>query len=111
MHDISDSGPEKRPLHPYIVHDGEPSEGAVLAIAHTAKEARRLGYPEISNFTGAEWIDVKAERLRLHRDYLLSLSLKDEPHCIIDPPTCSHCEMWGAPALPGGGCETCGGGD
>lgn len=96
-----------RPLNPYMVHDGEPSEGAVLVLAHTAKDARRIGYPEVSSWTGAECTQIRAKRIRKHIEYLLSLATEPGPHCIDDVPTCHRCEVWGAPQLPGGGCDLC----
>lgn len=94
-------------LHPYMVHDGDPSEGAALAFAHTAREAKTLGYPVVSgwNFECA-WTDVRVRRLRKHEAYLMSLALKPEPHCIDDLPTCPSCQLWGAPVVDGK-CENC----
>lgn len=95
-------------LNPYMAHDGEPGEGAVLVFAPTAREARRLAWPVLTGFTDAGWIDVRAERLRDHRDYLMGLAEKNEPHVLDNPPCCPVCERWGAPILASGkGCGNC----
>lgn len=47
-------------IHAYTVHTGEPSEQAVVVFAHTAREAKRLGYrllDEVDRF-----VDVVAQR-------------------------------------------------
>jgi hypothetical protein len=94
-------------LHPYMVHDGDPSEGAALAFAHTAAEAKRIGFPVITGWNGyCRWIDVRVKRLRKHEAYLLMLACHDTPHCIDDLPTCPTCETWGAPVI-NGRCDNC----
>jgi len=93
-------------LHPYVVHDGEPQEVAVLVFAHTAQEARKVGFDALTGFDCSEWIDVRAKRLRKHEGYLMGFRQSDEPHCIESMPVCPRCEKWGAPPV-GDGCANC----
>lgn len=94
-------------LHPYMVHDGDPIEGAALAFAHNSREAKRLGFPVISGWNGdCTWLDVRVRRLREHEAYLMTLATKPEPHCIDEIPTCPNCELWGAPVI-NGKCDNC----
>lgn len=98
-----------RPLRPYMCYCGEPAEGAVLAWAHTAQDARKLAYPAIADWTDCGFIDVRARLLKKHPAYYETLKLKDAPHVNDDPPTCQVCGLWGHPPLPDGkGCEFCG---
>lgn len=105
---IESIGAEKVPsLHPYMVHDGDPSEGAALAFAHTAREAKAIGFPVITGWNGyCQWTDVRVRRLREHEDYLMTLAQKDGPHCLDDLPTCPSCQLWGAPVV-NGKCDNC----
>lgn len=98
-----------RPLRPYMCWCGEPSEGAVLAWAHTAQDARKLAYPAIADWTDCGFIDVRARLLKKHPDYIETMKLKDVPHVNGEPPCCPVCEQWGSPPLPEGkGCTYCG---
>ena len=98
-----------RPLRPYMCWCGEPEDGAVLAWAHTAQDARKLAYPAIADWTDAGFIDVRARLLKQHPAYYETLKLKDGPHVNDCPPVCPRCEQWGQPLLPNGnGCLHCG---
>lgn len=101
---------EVRPLRPYICFCGEPADGAVLAWAHTAQDARKLAYPVIADWADCGFIDVRARWLKMHPDYMQTLKLKDVPHVNADPHMCPVCELWGnPPSLEGNGCWRCGG--
>lgn len=97
-------------LNPYMVSEGEPENGACLVFAHTAKEARRVGWPTVSMWGGGEWIECRATRL-WKSDHLFTEAdqaklTADVPHVIESPPACTTCEMWGGkPNL--GGCSLC----
>lgn len=93
-------------LNPYMLWGGEdPAEGAILVFAHTAREAKRIGWPELRGWS-VEYVDVRVRRLRDHREYLMSL-YNGSP-VIGSPPTCNVCEMWGAPIREDGkGCAYC----
>lgn len=103
--------PDDRPIpepgiNPYIAFAGDPELGAALVFAHSAREARRLAFDTLRGWFDCTWPDVRARRLREHRDYLTSLY--DGRGVIEDPPTCNRCEHWGAPLLPdGAGCTNC----
>ena len=99
-------------LNPYMAHCGEPGEGALLVFARTARDARKLAYPEISGPFDCGYIDVRAELLRDHREYLMGLATEPGPHVLDNPPCCPVCERWGAPILASGkGCGNCYGDD
>lgn len=98
-------------LHPYMGYAGEPSEGAVLVFAHTAREARKVAYDCVVGWCDCEFIDVRCTRLRDDPEYLLTLAHpakleSDTPHCVDDPPSCDACEMWGGRPIPERNCCT-----
>ena len=99
----------EEPLRPYMCWCGEPADGAVLAWAHTAQDARKLAYPAIAAWTDCGFIDVRARLLKEHPAYYQTMKLKDAPHVNDHPPGCPVCEQWGQPPLPDGkGCLHCG---
>lgn len=95
----------------YCCSDG-PEQGAVLVFAHTQREARRISYPVLSNFTCAEWIDTTATLIK-DSAYLFTCAdqkklVEDVPHVIDNPPSCVRCERWGTGPLDASGvCEEC----
>ena len=96
-------------LKPYMCWAGDcPAEGAVLAFASTGREAKRLAFPAVSDWTGCDFIGVRTRLLRSNVEYLNGMKIKDGPHVNENPPSCNECGMWGNPALPEGGCEHCG---
>jgi hypothetical protein len=85
---------------------GEAADGAVLAWAHTAQDARKLAYPAIADWTGCGFIDVRARLLKEYPAYYETLKLRDGPHVNDDPPVCPSCGLWGSPRM-GAGCTYC----
>lgn len=99
-----------RPLRPYMCYCGDAEDGAVLAWAHTAPDARKLAYTALADRTDCGFIDVRTRLLKKHPAYYETLKLTDAPHVNYDPPVCQVCGLWGHPPLPeGNGCEFCGG--
>lgn len=93
-------------LRPYMVHTGRPEEGAALAFAHTAREAKKISWPAISGWEpDADYIDLRTRALP-PRPWIMELAAVDQPHCIDDPPTCPTCEYWGGEPL-GDRCSFC----
>lgn len=91
---------------PYMVFDrtGGSQEGAILVFAYTAQQARIMGRSIVSDWTDCRYIDVAARRL----GGCEHLKLKDEPHIIDNPPTCSDCDLWfPEPLDENGRCEAC----
>lgn len=83
-----------------------PHEGAILIIANTAKEARKLAFGNCLNVE--DWLDQAAT--------LVSgcLPLGDQekiqagiPHVVLEPVHCQHCELWGAGLTVDGLCDNC----
>ena len=95
-------------MNPYIVYDDSigPQEGAAMVFAHTAREARKVGYPECRDWHGTAWIDCRARRLP-SEPHLMEQAVSDQPHIVHNPKTCERCGFWGGKPLEGGGCEFC----
>lgn len=104
-------------LHPYMVWASDPWEGAVLAFAPNARVARKVGFPLVSHWCEAEWIDIRSRRLRSHEAYLLTIAdpaklYAGKPHALDDVPSCAVCGLWGSPPFQDRpGCIGCGGVD
>jgi hypothetical protein len=90
-----------------------PGEGAVLVFAHSARDAKRLGWRTIKEWTGSEYL-VVARPLPGKEVWLAAqegVDLEGEPRMIGSPQCCDRCDLWGtAPLSQLGGevvCETC----
>lgn len=87
-------------------------EGACLIFAHTAREAKRLAWPEIVYDLGAEdFTNVAIKRLR-DKEYLYSQGdqeklARGEPHVIFAPTSCRECGYWTPPLNERGLCADC----
>jgi len=86
-----------------------PEEGAILIFAHTAKEARVIGWGwswcdeyidfGVRRLRNSDWLYKEANQLKLQNDI---------PHATDNPHSCKRCEMWGhAEILENGFCEDC----
>jgi len=93
-------------LKPYMAWAGEPEDGAVLVFARRLRDARRLAYPFVRDWTGCDYLEVSARWLRGARSTVWSESRADYPHVIESPQTCEGCELWGQD-LADGLCEDC----
>lgn len=98
-------------MKPYLGFSREAgTDGAgVLIFAHTAREARKVGY---DNDITDEYIDFAATRLRRTEAYLMTLAnpeklARDEAHSVWNMPYCENCGMWGEPIGDDGLCESC----
>jgi hypothetical protein len=102
-------------LKPYMIYSrtAGPQEGAALVFAHTAREARKIGWNGIgSDLTGGEFTDLAAGLIHdgnyLFADANPDKLAKDESHVIDSPRGCDQCEMWGQSAIGEDGlCEGC----
>lgn len=101
-------------LKPYMGYSrsGGSAAGAVLIFAHTAREAKKLAFPELKGWCdGQEWIDVAVRKLK--KEYLYAEAdlekLKNNiPHVIYSPTiTCKQCECWGLELNGDGICTNC----
>lgn len=101
-------------LKPYMGYSqsGGSSEGAILIFAHTAKEAKAIGYGCIMGYFTDEYTDVAVNLIR-NGDYLLKQAEPDKlkrdiPHYIFDPVICKVCKLWGTGELNDRGiCPNC----
>jgi len=90
-----------------------PEEGAVLIFAHTAREAKKVGWYAVCLFFTMEFTDMAVRRITDSHGWLWSEAnkeklSKDIPHVNDNPHTCKRCEMWGhAEILDSGLCEDC----
>lgn len=87
-------------------------EGAALVFAHTAREAKTVGWQYCSGLIVDEFTDC-AVRLLRDSEYLFQEAnqekLKlDKAHANDNPRTCSYCQLWGVgPIGSDGMCEGC----
>lgn len=87
-------------------------EGALLAFAHTAKEALKIGRATIVGWFGCDYIDVtaylikRADRL-FEREADKEKLARDEAHLIESPMVCNGCEQWSNDIGEDGYCEDC----
>lgn len=87
-------------------------EGAALVFAHTAQEAKKIGWQYCWGLIVDEYTDC-AVRLIRNSEYLYQEAnqekLKnDEAHANDQPRTCSYCTYWGVgPIGPDGLCDGC----
>ncbi len=97
----------------YMGHGGEPQEGAILIFAHTAREAKVVGWNTpsfIREVCDDEYIYM---RVKLQKEpYLMKEAnpqhlAADKPHAIECPTTCNGCGFWGDELNDGGYCEDC----
>jgi hypothetical protein len=82
----------------------------VLVFAHSARDAKRLGWRTIKEWTGSEYL-VVARPLPGKEGWLSEqegVDLEGEPRMIESPKACQRCEMWGRTPLNAFGvCEFC----
>jgi hypothetical protein len=104
---------KKTMLKPYcgFSRAGGPAECAVLILAHSAREARKVGWQGTCCDITDEYIDF-AVRLMRDSEHLLKhgnvLDLaSDQAHVVWDVPDCKQCECWGDPIGPDGLCPGC----
>ena len=101
-------------LNTYMIFSrtGDVENGAALVFAHTAQEARVVGWRGIGSDLTDEYTDLAANRLR-NKPWLFDEALavkfaNDEAHVIDDPKSCRTCECWGqSPIGEDGLCEGC----
>lgn len=79
---------------------GGSSEGAILIFAHTAREARNVGWQVMGDeLTGGEFLDFRASRIRgcewLRDECDKEKYANDQAHVIRDVKSCEACERWG----------------
>lgn len=83
-------------LKPYAVFErGSKEDGAVLAFASTAREAKKLGWPYLRNWFDTLRRDVVAERLAESEHIMRQRRCFTEAHAIESPDSCPCCGLWG----------------
>ena len=86
-------------------------DGAVLIFAHTAKEARVVGWIAGGDILTDDYSDFTANLLRNH-EHLFACAdqakiKQDIPHMVMEPPFCAECGMWGDVIGADGLCDGC----
>lgn len=73
--------------------------GACLIFAHSAKEARKIGWQETNGMFADEYIDYAVRILRgsewLYKEANKDKLANDIPHVIVDVRSCKNCGLWG----------------
>lgn len=86
-------------------------EGACLIFAHSAREARVVGWQEAANMFTDEYIDFVVRRIRgewFYKEADQDKLANDMPHVVIDVRSCNRCEQWGQSEISEDGlCEEC----
>jgi len=79
--------------------------GAILIFAHTAREARAVGWKEFGRELTDEFTYFAVRRMWkapwLFKDADRSKILRDKPHFIDAPTSCERCEKWGFEIIDG----------
>lgn len=87
---------KKYKLKPYICHEGEQEEYAILVFAKTWKEARKIGWRAFEAHD--EYIYFKTELLRdaeyIYEQADQKLFAEGVSH-VADPVSCDTCYQWG----------------
>ncbi len=95
-------------MNAYMVSSSEPSEGAVLVFAETARAAKALAWAQSIVIVEVcpTFIDVRVKRMK-ESSWLLALKRTDGPEVIDDVPVCEDCELWGPYLNEKNLCESC----
>jgi len=97
-------------LKAYMIHAGEPQDGAALVFAVNFREAKKLGFNSCV-CDGGDYIDVRGHQIK--SDQWLKINAADKEkleagvsHVIDNPPSCKQCELW-YDELFDGFCDSC----
>ena len=98
-------------LRAYMVSDGHPYEAACIVFAHTAREARKVGWATIHSWTSCNFIQVKAKWLS-DSEHIFAQADREKlvlgkSHVVECPMVCSNCQQWGYVLDADGYCEGC----
>jgi len=96
----------------YMGYDRKKDRRDILIFAHSAKEARRVGWPVMRGFYSTKWVEMGVERMRVNLEYLYedadAVKLKaDVAHANDSPRVCPNCKQWGGGRPEGGTCTFC----
>ncbi len=100
-------------MKPYVAFSraAGKQEGAILIIAHTSNEAKRLAWKSGEVWNADGWTDLA---IRLIRDHT-SMALADQekiqrciPHIVSEPVACESCDLWGVGLDRDDMCSWCG---
>lgn len=88
-------------MKPYIAYSraAGPEEGAILVIAHTSREVKKLAWNSGDCWNIDGWTDLAIKLIRNHNSMPLADQEKikcDTAHVINQPAGCENCHLWGA---------------
>ncbi len=97
-------------MKPYMAFSREagPQDGAILVIAGTAKEARKLAWQSRDCLNVDDWLDQAV--LRIRNTHVLALANQEKlhkPHVVWNPLHCKACGLWGQGLTVDGLCGYC----
>ena len=95
-----------------MVSSTYPEEGAFLVFAHTAKQAKKVGWNAGRGMVVEEYTDLRVRWIRnspwLRREADAVKLALGTPHVIDNPKSCKSCLQWGhTPIGAQGWCEDC----
>jgi hypothetical protein len=101
-------------LKPYMgCYQDEPHEGAILIFAHTAKEAKKVGWNEPSWIRDAvdSYLDFRVTLIKnapsIFKDGVQEKLLLNIPHVNESPASCKECGLWGMELNLKALCDSC----
>jgi hypothetical protein len=90
-----------KPLKAYIAYaNDEPVDGAILVMAHSWKEAKRLSYSWVMGELCVLYTEVTVQWIKNPENSILRSVNKEKyknniPHLVNNPISCKECFMWG----------------
>lgn len=87
-------------LRPYVCHEGEPKEYAILVFASGIQEAKREAYHALRHFSGCDYTQVRVRLFRGDMEWAMTQANQEklahhEAHANVSPDICKLCEKWG----------------
>ena len=83
-------------------------EGAILVVANTAKEAKKIAWQSGLCFNVDEYFDLSIRWLRNKENYEPLVKNTNVSHIVADPIYCKSCKIWGQGLDKFGNCGYCG---
>lgn len=79
-------------MRAYLGHAGEPHDGAILIVTTTAREAKRLAFPELWSLIDAEFLEVRVTWMKDADMPFLLQRYGPGVHSCME--SCDRCERW-----------------
>ncbi len=101
-------------MKPYVAFSraAGSEEGAILVIAHTSREAKKLAWQSGEVWNSDGWTDLAIKLIiEDHNSMPLADQEKinrDIAHTVSEPVACENCDLWGSGLDCDGMCSWCG---